>query len=706
MAVDPYSPCPGGTSKNIKFCCPDLMADLDKIRRMLEGEQRLACLEYVNKVHASHGDRACLLAVKSMLEVQLGNEEAAESTLSTFVLKYPDNPVALAERSMLEASQGNTLGGLESLVRAIEASGQSMPARVYEAMTPLASMLLADGEVLPARALLMVQAEIAGPDDQRPLQLLMRVLNSPQVPLLLKEDPVWQRAPEGAAWRGEFDQALGLALRGAWRGAANRFRALLNQAGDHVAIWKNLSVLYGWLADKSAATEALRKYSSMAEQLDDAVEAEALAQLLGEDAIGPDIDVLTVVFSVGDTTAIESRLSSNRTARLEVDLSQAVPEGEPPPRAAYWLLDKPLPTTGVGITIDAVPSVLATLYVFGKQTDREARVEMVVTRSELQAAEEALRQVAGDALGAKVEERVTTAISATSHTLGWNWRLPDDTPLEHRKALMEQKRHEVMFQRWMHTSMRLLDSKTPRDAAADPSHRTKLLASILLMELTDTDEHLDSDYNEVRRQLNLPENGAIDPDGVDTSTLPLVRLSRLIMQKLSDDALVQVYQRASLVRAELALRKAATEILARPSLDSKVDKAETYGILSRIEPDPNKAVSHIHEARKLTERTGKSCARWDLEELSLQLQLGSAPDLQRLVEHIRDKHMREPGVAQALVGMLSQAGLIRPDGAPMPAAEQPASSIVVPGGAASAGKLWTPDSAQPAGQKQGIWTPD
>ena len=29
MPIDPYSPCPGGTGKKIKFCCSELVGDLE-----------------------------------------------------------------------------------------------------------------------------------------------------------------------------------------------------------------------------------------------------------------------------------------------------------------------------------------------------------------------------------------------------------------------------------------------------------------------------------------------------------------------------------------------------------------------------------------------------------------------------------------------------------------------------------------------------
>src|SRR5437763_529745 len=82
MPLDRYLPCPGGTGKKIKFCCADLFGELEQIQRMLEGQQRMACLEHVQKTLARYPDRACLLAIKCLLEVELGQQDQLRKTLA------------------------------------------------------------------------------------------------------------------------------------------------------------------------------------------------------------------------------------------------------------------------------------------------------------------------------------------------------------------------------------------------------------------------------------------------------------------------------------------------------------------------------------------------------------------------------------------------------------------------------------------------
>ena len=37
MAIDTYAPCPGGTGKKIKFCCSELVGDLERVYGELDG---------------------------------------------------------------------------------------------------------------------------------------------------------------------------------------------------------------------------------------------------------------------------------------------------------------------------------------------------------------------------------------------------------------------------------------------------------------------------------------------------------------------------------------------------------------------------------------------------------------------------------------------------------------------------------------------
>ena len=147
MSIDSYAYCPCGSGKKIKFCCcADLMADLGRVVRMFEGEQRLACLSEVDKLIASGKDRAAFLAIKVRLELELEEYEKAEKTVDQLIEKSPDNPLALCQRAILDAGDPDSdSDGVEPLQRALEVCDGKIPAELLGAMHAVAVRLVSEG---------------------------------------------------------------------------------------------------------------------------------------------------------------------------------------------------------------------------------------------------------------------------------------------------------------------------------------------------------------------------------------------------------------------------------------------------------------------------------------------------------------------------------------------------------------------------------
>jgi len=720
MPIDPYTPCPGGTGKKVKFCCPDLLGELDEIQRMLEGDQRLACLERINSLEGKFPDRACLLSMKVMLEAQLADEGKAEATLARFVEKYPGNAVALAEEATLKATKQGAAAAVEPLQRAIAASSGSMMPQVYDAISLVAERLVAEGQYLAARGHLMLVLDLSAHKDERATNVVMQLDGSPQLPLLMKESQPIAQAPVDALWKKGFDSAMEFVRRAQWLEAAKQLRELAKSAGDWPPIWRNIATLRVWLAENKGAIEALRKFarqplgSSAAPPLDEMVEAEALAQMI--DTENADyVEVLNVRYPIKDLDLAMQQLSSDpRALRLPVDLAKMATEDQPPPKAALSLLDRAAPESGKGIARENVPRIVGQVFVYGKQTDRDARLELITYRTdELSESQRVVAEILKDTLGTAEAEEVATRRPAVSHALSWSWRLPDDTPNEERDALISAERRAVLMDKWPLMKFKVLEGRTPQEASRDPAMRVPLLAAILILELSSMSEGDQLDFNELRTKQGLPTAETIEPTELDVLTLPLARLHRLDVSKLSDEQLEAMFVRATHYRQVKALRRAGEEVLKRPSLEQTLPRQEVYGQLAQIEPNPEKAIKYIEDARVAAEAAGQSSAPWDMTEMTLRLSMGDFPTADRLLQHIRSEHIREPGVAQMLYQILVESGVIRPDGTPAMGPPGAAGGGMMPGAApaaaSEAGKLWTPDGGAPApagGKKSVIWTPD
>lgn len=714
MALDPYQQCLCGSETKLKFCCcKDILHDLERVVRLLEADQRRAAIEEVDRLVARHGERAALLLIKAGDYLRNEDYANAAAAVQAFLAKNPANPTVLAQKAMVQACTEDVIAAVADLQKALGSIGDPMPVVVYQAIDIVAQALLAQGEILAAIGHLLLQVSITGDSNRAPLSMVMQILSSPEVPMLLKQEPTYATCPRGAAWARQFYEAMTACQRGAWQIAADKLNALAQRNPQEPSIWKNLAILHGWLADLEKTVAAWRRYSQLPSiALDDAVEAEARAQLLDPEAYEATLDILSITYPVHNAQALMERLLSDpRASQMPVDPRRLAAEGQPPPKGVFWLLDRPLPKTGVGLTRDAAPVVVGEMYLFGRQTDREARLEFTTTRTRDFAEKTAvLADLLGDLSGAAQSEKVIRQISATGAALTWNWRLPDDTPAPRRAELVNQERENVILNKWPELPLSVLDGKSPSQAASDPAYRVRLLAAILLLELSSEREQHELDFNRLRSKLGLPTRDPIDAASVDAGTLPPWRLALLQADQLSDDALLTGYHRAVQFCAVKALRKLAPEVLRREGLAKQVGMSEVYESLSAVATDSDKALDYLIKAREAAVANGNSPAHYLVSELSMRLQRGDAAEARRLIEQIRNQHMREPGIAQAFYEVLVRFGIIAPDGTP--AGAQPgtrAASGTAPAAAPEAAKkVWTPDSGTkpPAGEgKSKLWLP-
>lgn len=702
MAIDPYSLCPGGTGKKLKFCCSDLLHELSKIEHMLNAEQRQACVDYIAQLEAKFPDRACLLTTKALVLHSMEQDEAALQAADRVLQSQPTNPVALAVRALVLMEGDDPTPALRPLHQALLASGQQVPQRVYEAVGLVAETLLAHGYLMSALAHLHWMIQVKN-DYQPAVVLAYRIQSSTSVPLAFKDIRLFfDPAPAGVAYQAEFDAALKLANDGQWFQAAEAFDALMFRAAGCAPLWRNLGRLRAYLADEARAAEALRRYAALDVPLDDAVEAEMLAQLLDPKTAEASSERLRVVYAVDDVDEIAGRLSTSKFALREPveSLQAAENPDEPPPRALFTLLDRPMPASGVDIEESAMPDMIGVVLLFGRQTDREARVELLAEKRYVETLKNRLREIAAEALNKPPSEEPAERVPLPLYAVPGVWRVPEDTPPERVHKLAADRRRHYLLEQWIRQPNLALGGRTPEQAASERTSRIAVLASIVIWELSYGDSF---DFNELRERLGLPRSEPIDPTSVEAGQLPLVRLHRLDMKKLTDEQFASVWRRALGTRARMAMARLAAEALTRPSL-SAAERAQAHGILASVVGNLDEATEHLGQARALAKEGGVSCAPWDLEELGIRLAHGQVDKFMALAEHIHVAHRNEPGVVERLFRMLYEAGLVDERGEPIaPPASQ--AELLVPGGAAAAAKIWTPEAEAGPAKKSSLWVP-
>ena len=702
MALDAYSLCPGGTGKKIKFCCPDFFPELEKIDRMLEGEQYIACLQHIDQLEQKGQSRACLMATKSELLRVTNQLDRTDAYVADFVERFPQNLLAWSESALLSAASAGGQAAMSKLQRAIALCDGHIQGRVFEAATLIGGVLIQEGHWAAGRALLQFLATLV-PDDREAMERLMYLNRSAEIPLLLRSDPPMLPCPPDAPWRAKFEAATAPLKKAQWQEAAERLTALAAEVHDAPAVWNNLAVVRSWLADEAGAREAYQKFAALAVPLEDAAEAEAIAMLTSESPLGDDVDIVHWTWPVRDPERLqELLLSDRRIAPIPVNATSWPADDSPPPRMAGMLLDRPLLGIGDDFSLVSMPSVVGELLLFGRQTDRAARLEIVgLSRNHAEQAKVIFRHIGGDCLEPEPEETLMARTSTSHQSISRRWVPPRDAPRPQIDALLVQDFRDTLLNRWPDQPLGVLGGRSLRQASADPAARVQVLAAILVMQQWSGRSPAEFDFNDLRSQLGLPTLGPIEPKPGEVRTLSLVRLVRVEVEKLSDDDLVLAFHRTGMYAAWDAARRFARAIIDRPVFSRRPERMEAYRLMAQAATTLEDGIASIDEGRRDALAGGQSCAAWDLMELSLRFGHGDEEQAMRLLQHIESQHIREPGVAQTLTQMLINIGVLNPDGTPAGVPGRPAAGAPP---APEPSKLWTPDSESPGGGGK-LWTP-
>jgi tetratricopeptide (TPR) repeat protein len=727
MAIDTYAPCPGGTGKKIKFCCADLMGDLEQVQKLIEGEQISAALDQVKRVSEKHPGRACLMATRVKLELATKQYAEAEAASRAFLEAHPENPLALAQRAVTEAIAGRIQESAASFDKAREVAATAARQEGMQDVTPelarIAGMLVHFAAETHhsgfGHALVEWLAERGLSSDEEQRMLAALVASSGIPPWLRTRVPLAE-IDGHESWRPDFDIALGHAL--AWRltKALTGFRSLRSVAASSGAVHTNIAVLCEMLAKPVEASEAWLALAKLPDTpADDAIEATGRAIALETEA-NPErsplvrfanrIAPLAVPTGEEGTTALElleDKLRHDPQCEpASFDRSQWVSRDAAPPRSAWRVYE-----AGGGDS----PRLLASLLIFGRQTDREPEAVLQGLAPDVEASVPVVTAVLGVAFEPSQELDGMPSVTPTTWLLGGQFKttLPTaqppapasgepalfDTVLAAQRKLVDDRLVHV----WPDTALPELLGKTPRQAMANADGQRRVAALVLEGEAASRRRDVSAAWARLRQSLGLPEASRIE-SAEPLGGLPPMRWHRVDCGALSMDQLRGLLVTAMDAGFELAAERAATELVSRPDATPE-DRWESLGFeLERAESSVRR-LELIAAMRPIASELKANDGSLDVMELRTRMQRGDEADAMRLLNHISREHANDREVMQAVAETLREAGvdlqaLAAQNGGGMPASAAP------PAGAA-AGKLWTPGGEQPSagGEKKTIWTP-
>jgi tetratricopeptide (TPR) repeat protein len=701
MSVDKYSICPCGSGKKIKFCkCKDSVSELDQVGTMIEGGQIVPALDRLHKILEEHPDAAWALAVRGRLLLALREYDSLAENADRFIRLQPSNPLALTQRAAARLFHGDVEGATASMLEALTESGREIDSFVLDVSSALAYSLAQSGYFLTARVYATLAMMTSGYEGGQGAISVLRQLNvSPSVNLLVKSIPETIERPADAPWGERYDEAATLLHNNKVDLAETKFQSLQRTASREPAVLSGLLTCAIWRGDVSAQSNLLKQLSQCDSlDLEQRARFLAMAALVGEESEMISVPVMQLHADIPNVSQVEeiemSLMASARFASLPAEMLSGMrdEEDEIPPRSGFQLLDRDKPeSTDTLPPVDQIPEAIGLVFVYGKQTDREARIEVRdVRRSQLQEVQAQLDTAIKD-LTWKVEPDTDIPLLVAAQPSVAMLRF-NASPSEADKLNTElaASRMPVTI---TNLPLPILGDASLKDTAGDDS---KLLERTAVMRILENYVTIasrgDRVLGEIRRVAGLEALPPIKPASGEIETIPNEDLNRVDVSELDPESILYVLQRAQQVSATPAMRRAAERLLeVELTEDQSPAKMVAYMTLINITTDVAEALKHLEAAKAFAESKNIPIANLLLSEVDLRINAGDGAGFQRVVQEIANRYSGDPEVMARLQQMLMAYGLIRPDGSMQrraPAATSPAP--------ASGNQLWTPDSGVPA----------
>ena len=531
-------------------------------------------------------------------------------------------------------------------------------------------------------------------------------------------------APSGlpADQAENFAQALAWAGEGLWSKAGNSFQGF--------SAWKvpeadrNLAVLRLMVARDDEAVEAAARYVAARPEAEDAVDFEALRQILAPPQGGELVGHVQLIWTMRDRAGLVKRLTDDPSVAAEGP--GPIDEADPESPQVEWfaLLDrKKSEKPGADLTLADVPLVEARVSI-----GREIAALDVVDDGRLERLRDRLTDLAGPTLPhAHPRTKTLGPVSRVSTALNVEMWMPEGLGRPERARVSHEQHARIITEIWPATPMPYLGGRTPIQAAKAGDATLLIRSAILQFEASQEFWRSGIDFGKLRSDLGVPPEPAIDPAGLDVFALHLSRFSRVPAQGLDDDALIDLYDRANRYGVPLALEHSAEELTRRPALldGERMDRVLPFAdlanlALSRLAPK-EEAQGWITKGRASDPRP-EDAPRWDFLDVRLRARTERPQEWVPQLAVLLERYAEDRAASTAVMSNLMEMGLVQmspnpDDRGQMLLDTRPLQAVLAEYGpkittasgrlgvSASQAKVWSPESAAGGTSPGGIWTP-
>jgi len=719
MSRDAYSLCPCGSGKKFKFCCAALGNEIDRIERLIEGNQSRQALQVLSTLKRKHPDNPWVAITQAQLLLAEDESDQAAEILETFVAREAEHKYAVGLLALASYMNDGYELAKPALHRAFQRCAKDFPQLVSNLADAIAEEMRQSQKHLASRAYLVFALRIA-PEDKKAdiFYRLMQFDGDRNIPYPLRSVHELRELTH-LNDRESVRKATVLSTIGCWRPAARLFGKLTVQSPDDADLWYNVGLCRAWDGDEESAAEALHKAAELQDDFETAVEWETLAQLLDLNTTDDWEYLNTRQYRTSSVSQLLTMLDDDdRFQRVDITEEEEwsiVPEGR------FSVVDHPerLQDAPRSYTIDTIPAVLGDVLLFDETAVEDIdeslppRVHVIASEGDyFQTACRLLEDLAGDAVwpDESVEDDTVPDAPRELSLLKRRWFSPKETPLRVQRDLQLQYLQRATQSMWPETPLTALNGQSPQQVASNDELRAQLRvplrAAVAVLDAYCDRSRYALGTEALLKQLRIsPPAPAEFDDEAALNSMTSVQLLRLPVAELRDEQLFLLLQRAALLHHSRFLYEALRETLNRPDIPGDFDEQDL--LLSFIEvcreqgryDEAFEAVNRGKEVAQRGEHAFEQTLQWIVRELSLRLEDPDDPEIQPLLQYIADYYFPKlPNLRPTMTRMVQNFGITPPwmtETAPVGTA-----------GAESKQGIWTPEGAQPkTGAEKKLWLP-
>lgn len=691
MAHDPYSACVCGSGKKLKFCCQDILGELQRIEQLRDNQPDVA-EQHLRTLYASHPDRDVLVLELGGLVHDSGNHDEAQELCIGFLRRHPDEVRVILLLSELILQTEGFAGARRFIHRAIQLAQSQHYNSIAMLLASVSEEVMRTGN--PASAYAHVRRAIQFASDDVRSSLLMMLSGWTMrihtcFPLLGSQELMSVNV--GEARRETEQKAQRLSELGCWEPSAILYSRLIRDEPDNGALWYNLGLFYLWDDRQDQAAEALHKAGGLLNDFDMRVEAEALAVLLDLDAADDGICTQQISQRIRRPRELSSRLQEHSRFWLTT-LESQLHSTEASEESLHILVDVPREDDGGQKTLGIVT---ISANIDGEQDYHV--VSVTAEEGSLEEAWEVVRSAAGDCIEDDQQPAGPSVISSVPLFFAdfcWNICYETSLPVRDRRRAVDN-RIAASVESWLQRPAPQLNDLPPLQAAEDPDLKVKTAAAVVVLYCLAQRMHHEIRLGDLRQRLNVPAPALriIDTDQAIES-VPLLYYAQLSISDLTDSQLIQLASRVGLFRDVGMMEQVLDELFRRPAALEEYSPRRAHlmrALVARLRNRSDDMAESFEAARTTVQDEAdqfQSRLELDLRELTFRLDDPEDPGIPHLLRSMRDQYFQKlPEVAEAVRQQLTQSGCRR-------LLSELDSSVIVTAGveqpAQSSGKLWLP----------------